>query len=128
MSGPYAPLMKAVEQGLKGEAAACTKALLAEKEPLELVDEALIPALDIVGVKYEKSRPLSLYRFKVAVGCFLCVRLSAGADPHAANLAVAVVPPVAGFGPKIKAVFIHKQLERHCTVCGQNADDSKKGC
>ncbi|MFR4521741.1 MAG: homocysteine S-methyltransferase family protein [Faecalibacterium prausnitzii] len=56
VSGPYAPLMKAVEQGLKGEAAACTKALLAEKEPLELVDEALIPTLDIVGVKYEKGK------------------------------------------------------------------------
>lgn len=56
VSGPYAPLMKAVEQGLKGEAAACTKALLAEKEPLELVDAALIPALDIVGVKYEKGK------------------------------------------------------------------------
>ena len=56
VSGPYAPLIKAVEQGLKGEAAACTKALLAEKEPLELVDEALIPALDIVGVKYEKGK------------------------------------------------------------------------
>ena len=56
VSGPYAPLMKAVEQGLNGEAAACTKALLAEKEPLELVDEALIPALDIVGVKYEKGK------------------------------------------------------------------------
>ena len=56
VSGPYAPLMKAVEQGLKGEAAACTKALLAEKEPLELVDEALIPALDIVGAKYEKGK------------------------------------------------------------------------
>ena len=56
VSGPYASLMKAVEQGLKGEAAACTKALLAEKEPLELVDEALIPALDIVGGKYEKGK------------------------------------------------------------------------
>ena len=56
VSGPDAPLMKAVEQGLKGDAAACTKALLAEKEPLELVDEALIPALDIVGVKYEKGK------------------------------------------------------------------------
>ena len=40
--------MKAVEKGLKGEAAARTRALLEEKEPLELVDEALIPALDIV--------------------------------------------------------------------------------
>ena len=55
LSGPYAPLMKAVEKGLKGEAAVCTKALLEEKQPLELVDEALIPALDIVGAKYEKG-------------------------------------------------------------------------
>ena len=55
VSGPYAPLMKAVEKGLKGEAAARTKALLEEKQPLELVDEALIPALDIVGMKYEKG-------------------------------------------------------------------------
>lgn len=54
-AGPYAPLMKAVEKGLKGEAAARTRALLEEKEPLELVDEALIPALDIVGAKYERE-------------------------------------------------------------------------
>ena len=32
-----------------------TRALLETKEPLELVDEALIPALDIVGNKYEKG-------------------------------------------------------------------------
>ena len=56
LSGPYAPLMKAVEQGLKGDAADCTKALLEEKEPLDLVDGALIPALDIVGAKYEKGK------------------------------------------------------------------------
>ena len=55
VSGPNAPLMKAVEKGLKGEAAAQTRALLEEKEPLELVDDALIPALDIVGNKYEKG-------------------------------------------------------------------------
>lgn len=55
LTGPYAPLMKAVEKGLKGDAAAQTKALLAEKQPLEVVDEALIPALDIVGAKYEKG-------------------------------------------------------------------------
>ena len=55
LTGPYALLMKAVEKGLKGDAAAQTKALLAEKQPLEVVDEALIPALDIVGAKYEKG-------------------------------------------------------------------------
>ena len=55
LTGPYAALMKAVEKGLKGDAAAHTRALLAEKQPLEVVDEALIPALDIVGGKYEKG-------------------------------------------------------------------------
>ena len=55
LSGPYAALIKAVEKGLKGDAAAQTRALLAEKQPLEVVDEALIPALDIVGAKYEKG-------------------------------------------------------------------------
>ncbi|MCI7277020.1 MAG: homocysteine S-methyltransferase family protein [Faecalibacterium sp.] len=55
LTGPYAALMKAVEKGLKGDAAAYTRALLAEKQPLEVVDEALIPALDIVGAKYEKG-------------------------------------------------------------------------
>ncbi len=55
LTGPYAALMKAVEKGLKGDAAAHTRALLAEKQPLEVVNEALIPALDIVGAKYEKG-------------------------------------------------------------------------
>ena len=54
-TGPYAALVKAVEKGLKGDAAAHTRALLAEKQPLEVVDEALIPSLDIVGAKYEKG-------------------------------------------------------------------------
>ncbi len=49
------PLDEGGGKGLKGEAAARTRALLEEKEPLELVDEALIPALDIVGAKYERA-------------------------------------------------------------------------
>ena len=72
-AGPYAPLMKAVEKGLKGEASARTRALLEEKEPLELVDEALIPALDIVGAKYEKGTlflPQLLQAATAAQGAF----------------------------------------------------------
>ena len=53
--GPYADLIRAVEQGLKGEAGAATRALLADHQPLELVDDALIPALDAVGAGYEKG-------------------------------------------------------------------------
>src|SRR5699024_2905197 len=53
--GPYAPLMKAVAQGLKGEAAAHTRALLAGHEPLDLADHARIRARDAVGAGYEKG-------------------------------------------------------------------------
>ena len=73
LTGPYAALMKAVEKGLKGDAAAHTRALLAEKQPLELVDEALIPALDIVGAKYEKGTlflPQLLQAATAAQGAF----------------------------------------------------------
>ena len=72
-TGPYAALMKAVEKGLKGDAAAHTRALLAEKQPLEVVDEALIPALDIVGAKYEKGTlflPLLLQAASAAQSAF----------------------------------------------------------
>ena len=53
--GPYGPLIRAVEQGLKGEAGAHTRALLDSCAPLDLVDHALIPALDTVGARYEKG-------------------------------------------------------------------------
>ncbi len=44
-----------VIKGLKEEAAKETKKLLNEKTELEIVNELLIPALDIVGEKYEKG-------------------------------------------------------------------------
>ena len=53
--GTYGPLLKAVEQGLRGETAALTRTLLETAEPLTLVDDALIPALDAVGGKYERG-------------------------------------------------------------------------
>ena len=48
-------LAAAVEKGLKGEAAAATRALLQGTAPLDIIDRTLIPALDIVGQKYEKG-------------------------------------------------------------------------
>lgn len=44
-----------VIKGLREEAANETKKLLNEKSELEIVNELLIPALDIVGEKYEKG-------------------------------------------------------------------------
>ena len=49
-------LEKAIVKGLKGEAREITKALLNEKMPLEIVNDYIIPALDIVGDNYEKGK------------------------------------------------------------------------
>ena len=46
-------LMRAVELGLRSEAAAAARALLQTQQPLALVDDVLIPALDAVGAGYE---------------------------------------------------------------------------
>ncbi len=48
-------LQTAVIKGLKERAAALTVNLLLSKEPLRIVQEEIIPALDIVGVGFEKK-------------------------------------------------------------------------
>lgn len=51
-----APLIGAVRKGLRAETAAHTRTLLQTKEPLQVVDEGLIPALDLVGKEYERGK------------------------------------------------------------------------
>lgn len=46
---------EAIAKGMKEETRTLTIALLQHKHPLEIVDEDLIPALDIVGIRYEKK-------------------------------------------------------------------------
>lgn len=48
-------LKEIIIKGLKDEAKKASLNLLANHEPLELVNEFIIPALDIVGEKYEKQ-------------------------------------------------------------------------
>ncbi|HHY70179.1 MAG TPA: homocysteine methyltransferase, partial [Thermoanaerobacterales bacterium] len=48
-------LKKVIIDGIKEETAALTKELLAKNNALKIVDEYLIPALDVVGEKYEKG-------------------------------------------------------------------------
>lgn len=49
-------LEQAVESGLAAQAAACTRTLLAENEPMEIVNGRLIPALDKVGAAFEAGK------------------------------------------------------------------------
>ncbi|MBR5302165.1 MAG: homocysteine S-methyltransferase family protein [Clostridia bacterium] len=47
---------EAIAKGMKAEAAELAKEMLAAIEPLALVEEHLIPALDLVGEQYEKQK------------------------------------------------------------------------
>ncbi|ADQ15132.1 homocysteine S-methyltransferase family protein [Halanaerobium hydrogeniformans] len=49
-------LEEIIVKGIKKEAAKLTKKLLAEKDALEIVNNHLIPALDIVGERYEEGK------------------------------------------------------------------------
>ncbi len=48
-------LQKAIIKGLKDRAAALTEAMIAENDPLAVVNGEIIPALDTVGVGFEKK-------------------------------------------------------------------------
>ncbi len=48
-------LIRAVESGLKNDAAQITKAMLETREPMEIVNSYLIPALDKTGAEFEKG-------------------------------------------------------------------------
>jgi 5-methyltetrahydrofolate--homocysteine methyltransferase len=48
-------ITEAVNKGLKGEVKQLTAQLLSEKSEIEIINEILIPALDAVGIRYEKE-------------------------------------------------------------------------
>ena len=49
-------LAHAIENGLQGESAKATKALLESHEPMEIINDILIPALDKSGAAFEKGK------------------------------------------------------------------------
>ena len=55
-AGGKRDLTEIVLTGLKGEAGPATKALLETREPMDIVDNVLIPALDRVGADFEQNK------------------------------------------------------------------------
>ena len=55
-AGGKRDLTEIVLTGLKGEAGPATKALLEIREPMDIVDNILIPALDRVGADFEQNK------------------------------------------------------------------------
>ena len=76
-------LEKAIVKGLKREAQEITKALLTNNQPLEIVNNYIIPALDIVGDNYEKGKcflPQLLMSAETATVAFDAVKESIKGD------------------------------------------------
>lgn len=66
-------ILKAMETGLKNEGRKLTKEMLAEKSAMEIINETLIPALDVIGDKFEKGTiflPQLILAADVAKECF----------------------------------------------------------
>lgn len=71
--GKNSKLLKAMEQGLKNEGAELTRAYLENKDAMEIINDMLIPALDVVGNKFEKGKiflPQLIMAADVAKVCF----------------------------------------------------------
>ena len=66
-------ILKAMETGMKDDGRRYTSQLLKEKEAMEIINQILIPALDVVGDKFEKGTiflPQLILAADVAKECF----------------------------------------------------------
>lgn len=94
-------LFEAVRRGLKAEAYAAAEAALATKEPLEVVNASLIPALDVVGDGFEKGTiflPQLLQAATAAQAAFEVIKakIAAQGQPQTAAKGKIVVATVKG--------------------------------
>lgn len=80
------PLKTAIVKGLTDQAGNLTKELIEQRDPMEIVQEEVIPALNIVGEEYEKGRsflPQLLKSAEAAQSAFVVIkeRMSQSAEP-----------------------------------------------
>ena len=67
----------AIENGLKAEGAKLTEELLKTEEPMKIINEILIPALDKTGAEFESGKiflPQLILNAGVAQGCFEVIK------------------------------------------------------
>lgn len=94
-------LFEAVRRGLKDEARTAAEASLASREPLDVVNTSLIPALDVVGDGFEKGTiflPQLLQAATAAQAAFEAVKakIAAQGKPTSSNKGKIVVATVKG--------------------------------
>jgi 5-methyltetrahydrofolate--homocysteine methyltransferase len=78
LAGPLgAGILKAMERGLKNEGRKLTGDLLKECSAMEIINDVLIPALDVIGEKFEKGKiflPQLILAADVASECFEVIK------------------------------------------------------
>lgn len=94
-------LFEAVRRGLKEEARTAAEAALASREPLDVVNTSLIPALDVVGDGFEKGTiflPQLLQAATAAQAAFEAVKakIAAQGKPTSSNKGKIIVATVKG--------------------------------
>ncbi len=94
-------LFEAVRRGLKEEARTAAEAALVSREPLDVVNTSLIPALDVVGDGFEKGTiflPQLLQAATAAQAAFEAVKakIAAQGKPTSSNKGKIVVATVKG--------------------------------
>ena len=88
-----------VEAGLRGEAGECTRNLLETTDPMAIVDDILIPALDKVGADFEAGRvflPQLIQSAGAAQAAFEVIRQTMPAQPEGTEKAPIVLATVKG--------------------------------
>lgn len=98
-SGAYASaLQRAIAKGLKEQAAELTEQMLADTEPLQIIQDEIIPALDIVGQGFEEKRvylPQLLMAAEAAKASFEKIKARMS-DEHTASKCPVVIATVHG--------------------------------
>ena len=88
-------LFEAVRRGLKNEARAAAGEALKTREPLQVVNETLIPALDVVGDAFEKGSiflPQLLQSATATQAAFEVIKTAIAASGSAASTAKRIWP------------------------------------
>ncbi len=92
-------LQKAVAKGFKEKSAELTRELLKQVDPLEIVNNEIIPALDIVGRGFENKTvylPQLLMSAEAAKSAFEIIKSFVAGDKKATNKGVFVIATVHG--------------------------------
>ncbi len=92
-------LAYAIEKGLKDEAAAITEKMLADTDSMDIINNHLIPALDVAGADFEKGKiflPQLILSANAAQGCFGVIKAAMSGSSEQISKGKVIIATVKG--------------------------------